>query len=395
MITNYITLAQFCAAFRRKGAPTLCLALCMLGLGSTASAQKPRIVSFDAPGADTTPGDYNGTYPSGINAWGVIAGSYQSADTVFHGFLRSPEGKFTTFQAPGADTTAGSYNGTYPNSINDLGAITGNYSDANGFSHGFLRSPDGNITTFDVPGVGGYGTTPRAINLEGAVVGVYTDSNYTFRAFLRSPDGKFTTWIGPDACTGNGAAGCYGSGASNINAFGTIAGGYEDNNGNFVHHSFVRNAEGKLKTFDVPGAGTGSYQGTGCPGCNLGLNQLGAIAGIYSDANSVNHGFLRSPDGKFTTFDAPGAGTSSGQGTGCPSDCPVSINDWGAITGSYWDANYVSHGYLRSSEGKIVTVDPVGSTYTFPDGLNDLGSITGYYLDANGVYHGFLTIPSR
>jgi hypothetical protein len=394
MVRTPITFATFCSAIRGKGAFVLCLALCMLGLGSTASAQKPRIVSFDAPGADLNPGDYNGTYPSGINAWGVIAGSYQNTDTVFHGFLRGPGGQFITFQAPGADTTAGSYNGTYPSSINDLGVITGNYWDANGFSHGFLRSPNGNFTTFDVPGAGGYGTTPKAFNLEGAVVGVYTDSNYSFHAFLRSPDGKFTTWIGPDACTGNGSEGCYGSGASNINAFGTIAGGFEDNSGNFVHHSFVRNAEGKLKVFDVPGAGTGSYQGTGCPGCNLGLNQLGAIAGIYSDANSVNHGFLRSPDGKFTTFDAPGAGTDSYQGTGCFSDCPVSINDWGAITGSYIDANNASHGYLRSFKGDIVTVDPVGSTYTFPDGINDLGSITGYYLDASGVYHGFLTIPS-
>jgi hypothetical protein len=242
--------------------------------------------------------------------------------------------------------------------------------------------------------VGGFGSTPLALNLEGAIVGYYTDSNSSFHAFLRSRDGKFTTWIGPDACTGNGSEGCYGSGASNINAFGIIAGGFADNSGNFVQHSFVRNAEGKLETFDVPGAGTGSYQGTGCPGCDLGLNQLGAIAGIYSDANSVNHGFLRSRDGKFTTFDAPGAGTAILQGTGCFADCPVGLNHWGAITGSYIDANYVQHGYLRSPGGRIVTVDPVGSTLTFPDGINDLGSITGYYQDANGVYHGFLTIPS-
>jgi hypothetical protein len=360
---------------------------------SAALAQNPHIVSFDAPGADLNPGDYNGTYPSGINALGFIAGSYQSADTVYHGFLRSPDGQFTTFEAPGADTTAGSYNGTIPSNINNLGAITGSYYDVNGFSHGFLRSPDGSFTSFDVPGVGGFGTNPRGFNLEGAVVGFYTDSNYSFHAFLRSPDGTFTTWIGPDACTGNGSQGCYGSGATNINASGTIAGGFEDNSGNFVHHSFVRNAEGKLKSFDVPGAGTGSYQGTGCPGCNLGLNQMGAIAGIYSDANSVNHGFLRSRDGEFTTFDAPGAGTGSYQGTGCPSDCPVSLNDRGAVTGSYWDANYVSHGYLRSPEGKIVTVDPVGSTYTFPDSLNDWGAITGYYLDSSNVYHGFLRLP--
>jgi uncharacterized membrane protein len=376
----------------RRGTLTACLVLSTLGMTLSARAQQPRIITFDAPGADTTPGDFNGTYPSSINIWGVIAGSYQSADTVFHGFLRHPGGEFTTFQAPGADTTAGSYNGTSPSSINDLGAITGSYWDANGFSHGFLRSPDGEFTTFDVPGAGGYGTTPIALNLEGAVVGFYTDSNYSFHAFLRNREGEFTTWIGPDACTGNGSEGCFGSGASNINAFGTIVGGFEDNSGNFVHHDLVRSPDGKLKTFDVPGAGTGSYQGTGCPGCALGLNQLGAIAGIYSDADSVNHGFLRSPDGKFTTFDAPGAGTGNYQGTGCASDCPVSLNDRGAITGIYIDANFVFHGYLRSREGKIVTVDPIGSVYTFPDGINNLGLITGYYVDANSVYHGFLRI---
>jgi hypothetical protein len=361
-----------------------------LAISIQAPAQK--IITFDAPGADLTPGDYNGTYPSSVNVWGAIAGTYQDINSVYHGFLRSPEGRFITFEAPSADTTT-PYNGTSPNSINDLGVITGGYFDVNGFEHGFLRSPEGKFATFDVPGAGGYGTNPIAINLEGAVVGFYTDSNYSFHAFLRSPDGKFTTWIGPDACTGNGSEGCYGTGATNINAFGIVAGGFEDNDGNFVHHGLVRSPDGKLNTFDIPGAGTGSYQGTGCPGCAMGLNQFGAIAGIYSDANSVNHGFLRSLDGKITTFDAPGAGSAIYQGTGCPSDCPVSINDWGAITGVYIDANYVFHGYLRSPEGKIATVDPLGSAGTLPFSINDFGVITGEYLDANNVYHGFLRIP--
>ena len=393
MMTNRVTFAQFCSAVRRRGTLGLCLVMWTLGLGLSTSAQNSRIVSFDAPGADTTPGDLNGTYPSSINVWGFITGSYQGADTVFHGFLRSPEGRFTTFEAPGADTTAGSFNGTSPNSINDLGVITGSYTDANGFSHGFLRSPDGKFTTFDVPGVGGFGSTPIAINLEGAVVGYYTDAIPEFHAFLRSPNGTFTTWSGPGACDNGQPNGCYGSSATNINIFGIAVGGFEDNSGNFVDHGLIRRPDGTLTTFDVPGAGTGLYQGSGCPGCARGLNQLGAIAGTYIDANSVQHGFLRSPDGKFTTFDAPGAGTGSNQGTGCPSDCPTSLNDWGAITGIYIDTNFVYHGYLRSPEGKIVTVDPVGSIFTFSDGINDLGSITGYYVDANDVYHGFLRIP--
>src|SRR5579863_1573715 len=358
---------------------------------SSTLAQNPSITSFDAPGADLNPGDFNGTYASGINVWGVITGSYQDTNSTFHGFVRSPEGTFTTFEAPGADL--GSFNGTAPCCINDLGAITGVYYDETGFSHGFVLSPEGKFTSFDVHGVGGFGWTPLAINLEGAIVGLYTDSNFSFRAFLRSPDGKFTTWIGPNACTGDGAEGCFGSGASNVNVFGIVAGGYEDDSGNFVHHGYVRSPDGKLKTFDVPAAGTGSYQGTGCPGCALGLNQLGAIAGTYIDANSVQHGFVRSRGGEITTFDAPGAGTSSYQGTGCSADCPTSLNDLGAVMGSYIDTNYVLHGYLRSPNGNIATVDPVGSVFTWSAGLNDFGAITGYYADANGVYHGFVALP--
>ena len=250
------------------------------------------------PAQTRIPGDQSGTYPSAINSGGVITGSYQDANGTYHGFVRSSRGEYTTFDAPGADVTPGDYHGTSPSAINDLGVITGLYWILNGFSHGFLRNGGGKITSFDVPGVGGYGSTPNAINLEGAVAGLYTDSNYSFHPFLRSADGKFTTWTVPNACTGNSSEGCYGTGATNINAFGTIAGGFEDNGGNFVHHTFVRSPDDKLKTIDVPGAGAGTYQGTGCPGCSMALNQFGAIAGIYSDANSVNHGFVRSARAK-------------------------------------------------------------------------------------------------
>ncbi len=45
------------------------------------------------------------------------------------------------------------------------------------------------------------------------------------------------------------------------------------------------------------------------------------------------------------------------------------------------------------ARGKFVTVDPPGSAGTLPYSINDLGAITGYYIDANNVYHGFLRIP--
>lgn len=373
-----------------RGFLTLCVAICMLSL--SAQAQESRFITLDAPGADTTPGDYNGTYPSGINAGGVITGFYQDANGTYHGFLHTRDGKFTAFEAPGADTTPGAFNGTTPTSISDLGWITGSYFDANGLGHGFLRSPKGKFTTFDVPGAGAYGTFPIGLNLAGAIVGYSLDSNYLFHAFLRSPDGKIYAFVGPGSCDTGTSTGCYGNEATAINFWGTSVGNFMDNSGNFVSHGLIRHPDGTLVPFDVPGAGTGTDQGTGCPGCASGLNQWGAIAGTYTDRNNVHHGFLRSPNGKFTTFDAPGAGTDSYEGTGCRDDCPVSLNDRGAIMGSYIDSNFVLHGYLRTPDGKILTVDPLGSLFTWSSSMNDSGAITGYYLDANGVYHGFLRL---
>jgi hypothetical protein len=363
------------------------LATCILVATPSFAAQgaNSKIISFSAPGADTTAGSFNGTWPHSINNLGVTAGTYYDVNGMPHGFLRSPSGQFTAIDVAGAD------GGTDVAGINDLGAVTGSYYDVDGVAHGFLRSPGGTITAFDAPGGGGFGAIPKSLNLEGVIVGYYADANSVIRGFVRYPSGEFTTFAGPGACNSDNSTGCYGSGASNINVFGTFAAGYNDVN--FVHHGLVRTVLGKLTRFDVPGAGTDTSQGTGCPGCSLGLNQSGTIAGIYIDMNYVFHGFLRSPEGQFRKFDVPGAGTDSYQGTGCFSDCPTSLNDWGTITGSYVDANYVQHGFLRGPAGKLATIDPSGSIATQPEGLNDFGVVTGTYVDANNVLRGFVRIP--
>ncbi len=65
------------------------------------------IITFDAPGAIPVAGSFDGTFPSSINDGGTIAGIYVDADTLYHGFLRSPGGEFTTLDAPGAGTSVG------------------------------------------------------------------------------------------------------------------------------------------------------------------------------------------------------------------------------------------------------------------------------------------------
>ncbi len=360
---------------------------------STGYAGHPTIISFDAPGAGSAQGLGTGCFGCtfAINRSGVVVGTYNDANNTGYGFLRYPSGKIVGFQAKGADTSPGY--GTVAQSINDFGEITGYYLDSSGAAHGFLRSPKGRYTSFDPP-TANASTVPVFINDEGAVVGYAFDANFHAYAFLRRPDGTFAVFTGPNECAGNGNNGCYGNEATYVTLLGLSVGNYLDNSGNFVAHGLLRSATGKLTVFDAPGAGNGSaLQGTGCPGCNMGVNVFGEIAGTYVDPNNVIHGFLRSPSGKFTSFDAPGAGTGYFQGTGCYSDCPISLNDWGLLAGSYWDDNYNQHGYLRTPEGLITGFDPPESISTQPESINDEGTVAGYYVDANGVYHGFLLLP--
>jgi hypothetical protein len=349
----------------------------------------PRIVTFEAPGAGTASGQGTGCFGCtfAINQSGAIAGSYVDANNVSYGFVRSPDGKISAFQAEGAAAIA--YYGTAAQSINDWGAITGYYTDSAGNTHGFVRMPWGAFTSFDTPD-SNFATVPLYINDEGAVVGYTLDANSLFHAFLRYPDGKVVDFVGPGSCTGGTSVSCYGSEATFVDLHGGAVGNFMDNSANLVGHGMLRSPGGKLTTFDAPGAGTGPGQGTGCPGCNLGVNNHGWIAGTFTDTNNVFHGFLRSPEGKFTVFEATGAGTGAGQGTGCYSDCPVGLNDAGVITGSYQDSNGIQHGFVRSPEGAFKTIDPSGSVGTQPESINDAGTIVGYYVDASDVFHGFV-----
>lgn len=90
---------------------------------------------------------------------------------------------------------------------------------------------------------------------------------------------------------------------------------------NYVEHGFVRRQDGELTAFDAPGSGTTpgiclqfnpfDLEGT----AGLDINAPGETAGLLMDANQVYHGFVRTPGGKITQFDAPGAGAGPYQGT--------------------------------------------------------------------------------
>jgi hypothetical protein len=396
MMTNHIAFYQFCSAVRRKGALALCLALCMLGLGLSGSAQdrKPTIITFDVPAASGIFPGYTGTMPQDINPEGVITGFYAvvtNTSSGLYGFVRDPDGHITTFVGPGL--------GQMPEGINSRGVIAGSYvtstTGLGGTSscQGFLRDPDGRITAeFDVRDAiesgpdGACGTVPLSINTAGVTSGYWVDDSYVYHGFVRATDGTITPF---DAAPG--APFTLANNPNGINPAGTISGFWVDTGG--VYHGFVRATDGTITSYDAPHAvGTVGFA----------INPAGAIAGSYGDKSGAEHGFVRDPDGKITEFNAPHAGKGSGQGTGT---IGLGINSMGVIAGQYVDKDGVYHGFVRDPDGKITEFDvttptppdPLPGTSlgqgTIPFTINDAGEITGWYIDADGVNHGFLLIP--
>ena len=282
-----------------------------------------KFVTFDVPGAGT--GSFQGTFAGTINPAGVVAGAYSDTGGVNHGFLRSPDGAITTFDAPGAGTGAGQ--GTFPVSNDISKSVTGYYLDASNVYHGFVRALDGTITTFDAPhaGAGTYqGTFPVAINPSGAIAGVYHDTDDVIHGFLRTPDGSFTEFDAPGADTSPGL-GTIVAGVDGITPAGVIAGFYVDSSG--VAHGYLRAPDGGFTTFDVSGAGTGPGQGT----FNENIGATATTTGLYIDSGGALHAFLRTPKGAITKFDAPNAGTGAGQGTSAGGITPA-----GVIACAFW-----------------------------------------------------------
>jgi hypothetical protein len=367
----------------------------MLGLGISAMAQQPPIITFDAPGAGTGPDQ--GTWGEGIIASGAIIGYYTDANYVNHGFLRAPDGHFTTFTDPDACTSSNPLcvdNGSGFFDMNANGAITGSGTDENMVSHGFLLTPWGRLTHFDAPGAGTgeyEGTWGQCINTAGEIAGEYVDASYVYHMYLRAPDGTMNTFDAPNVGTGE-YQGTYSDFFGHcLNPAGAITGWYYDTN--WMGHGYLRTPHGFITEFDAPGAGTTVDTGEGT--FPMAITANGTIVGYVYDTSVLAHAFIRTRDGRFTTFDVPGAGTVpyTGQGT-----YAFDINLAGAIVGEYQDSGNVYHGFLRTPEGRITTFDAPGAGTgeyqgTYPWSINPAGAITGFYVDSGNASHGFLRLP--
>ncbi len=191
---------------------------------------------IDVPAAGK--GNKQGTQPSSINSAGDITGAYKDSSSVYHGFIYN--GSSFTYPIDPPNSVA-----TFPVSIDTAGDITGVFEDSTGLLHGFVRSAGGAITVIDAPGAsttgpgGGKGihidgTIAASISTGGSIAGFYTDSNQMAHGFVRAPNGTITSPL-DDPKGGTGAL--EGTATISMNDSGVIAGSYAD--ASSVFHGFV------------------------------------------------------------------------------------------------------------------------------------------------------------
>ncbi len=347
------------------------------------------IAKFDAPDAGT--GAIEGTIPLSIDTAGVIAGTIIDSNHVSHGFVRSASGTLTPFEAPGAGTGANRGTTAWRiNDAGEVVGFFSTDGDSSTppTYHGFLRLANGAFTQIDAPGAGTgvnpsngkkEGTQAYSVNNAGEIVGSYVDANSERHGFLRYANGTFEEFDPPGTGTGTTGhkQGMNGTIPTGIDADGLVEGTFTDTNG--LRHGFVRNTDGTFKTFDGPGAAAGSGLIPGTFPFNID-SSTGVVVGFFADANGVYHGFERSEAGVVTAINPPGVG-----GTGLtelPGAGAAGVNEYGDVAGGYSDAKGVYHGFIYSPASTppqvaTPTFSPAGGPHGGPESVEIKDATSG------------------
>jgi hypothetical protein len=312
------------------------------------------IVEFNVPGMQVT-------VPQGINESGAIPGfSFTGVPGNSEPFVRNSCGVITPFFVPGSTSETWA---TVINKEGDVGGFALGPIDA-----GYVRTSNGAISPLVFPGASENGV--NGINDKRDVVGTYYNTTLgSGGAFLKTATGPYQSLS---------VAGAVSTYASALNNEGVIT-GYAAFTGN-VNRGFVRAQSGLITLFD------GSTSST----IPVSINDKGQIAGVSQTIDfggeEASTGFFRDVDGTLTSFSVPGATYTT----------PFTIDAGGTIAGSWTDAGGVEHGFFRSPKGIITTLElgiaSATTTQVHIYGINTSGEITGQYFDPNGQ-HAFLRVP--
>ena len=329
-----------------------------------------------------------GTFPMAINNSMTVTGYYLVSPTEAHAFVRHADGTFTLFNVPDSLWTE-------PESINDDGDITGFYEVTPGVPRGFARYAGGRLLTSEPAGgqADGPQAQPVAINAFKVIAGNYPQPLASSTGFTRSADGGFTTFAFANAPTV----------VTGLNASGTAVGYAAEGSG--ATNAFLHHPDGYSFQFSIPVPGEDNRHFNFATIADA-VNADGAVTGWYVNCEEAcldtdTGGYVRSPEGVFTFFSAPGMLLVTPL-PGFPLDggsltVPhrLSINREGSIAGSYTDELGALHGFVRNPSGTITSFDPAKGMKTTATAINDAGVITGtfHYLFNPQLTVGFLRLP--
>ncbi len=334
------------------------LLLSVFGPTSALAASPATITSYEIPGAVSVS-------MSGIDAAGLIVGSYLDSNRVSHGFTRDAAGVLTIIDAPGAGTATGQ--GTYTAGVSNGGQIAGSYADSGGREHGFWLGPSGRFVIFDAPDSDE--TFASGINDSGQVSGFYY-----YDGFPAGPFGFIWT-DGSPALTFEPANTLY-LYSARINSYGEVAGYFENTLGK--SRLYYRDANGNITTFSPsPGPVSGDIYVAA-------INDSGTIVGYFNYQNGAAQGFVREGS-SITQVSIAGAVTT----------WVLGVNASGTLVGYYTDTNGAYHGFIQDRLGNVTLIDisHAGTGVnqgTFAASINASGEVAGYFIGSLGNVHGFL-----
>jgi hypothetical protein len=130
---------------------------------------------FSLPPGCSPPDFFGGTIH--LNNSGTAAGHCAIAPETFHGFIRSKNGELKPFKVPGSISTSVA-------GIADNGNVAGTYTDAEG-SHAYIRRSIATYVKFDAPTAAPGFTFVTGYSANGDLVGTFEDTNHVSHAFVR------------------------------------------------------------------------------------------------------------------------------------------------------------------------------------------------------------------
>jgi hypothetical protein len=114
------------------------------------------------------------------------------------------------------------------------------------------------------------------------------------------------------------------------------------------------------------------------------IRKLLAVVAVFAGLSSLSPAVSAQTPSQFISFNAPGAGTSSGQGT-----FPDAINRQGWIGGTVILSSNFKQGFLREPNGSFLSVLPPGAAQSFLMAVNSSHESAGFFYGTRATY-GFL-----